>query len=541
MASTTLPIRNLGQTGVITDLNAYNVPITGFTTGINVRFDEGKVQRSPVFRSVKDSLGFDPRGAFGVVPASGFDSVIVVSDTYEIYEYASGSFTNRSGSITGATDPRPFTLSSLGDVTYINRPDRVPVFRDPLGTNFADLTNWPSNFRANALRPFGDFLLALGTTEGTATFPNRVRFSDLVQANSVPSSWDAADATKSAGFNDLVFMQTPIIDGLSLGTNFIIYSASEAVLMEFTGGQFIMSFRKIFGDEGIINANCAVEVEGKHYVFGNFDIYVHDGLRRQSIADERVRQFVFTGLNKSKSDRFFVHHNDALSEIYFCYVSGDAQVAFPDTDRCNRAAVFNYKNNTWSFMDLPNVSAGATANVNSVATYANATATYAGIGGSYYDQEDSFNKHTLMVGNQDTANGIASSKLWAVDLADAGSVSFDVDTTATKQPILERVGLDLDEIRQPLDGYKVITRLLPQISTENTDDTTILFEFGASDLPNTAPSYSASTTFNMATDYKIDSRAAGRYLSYKITLQPGDLKDYAFSGFDLDVTTTGQR
>ena len=146
-----------------------------------------------------------------------------------------------------------------------------------------------------------------------------------------------------------------------------------------------------------------------------------------------------------------------------------------------------------------------------------------------------------MVGNQDTANGIASSKLWAVDLADAGSVSFDVDTTATKQPILERVGLDLDEIRQPLDGYKVITRLLPQISTENTDDTTILFEFGASDLPNTAPLYSASTTFNMATDYKIDSRAAGRYLSYKITLQAGDLKDYAFSGFDLDVTTTGQR
>ena len=58
-----------------------------------------------------------------------------------------------------------------------------------------------------------------------------------------------------------------------------------------------------------------------------------------------------------------------------------------------------------------------------------------------------------MVGNQDTANGIASSKLWALDLADGGSLAFDLDTTATKLPSLERVGIDLDEIQQPLDGY----------------------------------------------------------------------------------------
>ena len=69
------------------------------------------------------------------------------------------------------------------------------------------------------------------------------------------------------------------------------------------------------------------------------------------------------------------------------------------------------------------------------------------VGGSYYDQEDSFNQHTLMVGNQDTANGIASSKLWALDLADGGSsVALDLDATATKSIVVERVGVDLDEI-----------------------------------------------------------------------------------------------
>jgi hypothetical protein len=310
--------------------------------------------------------------------------------------------------------------------------------------------------------------------------------------------------------------------------------------MEFVAGTFIFNFRKLFGDEGIINQNCVVEVDGKHFVFGNNEIYVTDGTSRQSISDERVRQFVYTGMNKKNADRFFVQHNEALSEIYFCYQSGDSLVNFPDTVRCNRAAVYNYRNNSWSFMDLPNVSAGATANVNTVSTYANATGTYALIGGSYYDQEDSFNRHTLMVGNQDTANGIASSKLWALDLADEGSVAFNIDSTATKEPSLERVGIDLDEIKQPLDGYKVITRMLPQISTQNTQNTTVSFEFGASDIPNQNPNYTASASFDISTDYKIDSRAAGRYLSYKMTVSAGDYKDFQFSGFDLDVTTTGK-
>ena len=58
-----IPVRDLGSVGVITDVASYNLPINGFSTAINVRFDEGKVRRAPVFRKVKDSLGFTPRHA----------------------------------------------------------------------------------------------------------------------------------------------------------------------------------------------------------------------------------------------------------------------------------------------------------------------------------------------------------------------------------------------------------------------------------------------------------------------------------------------
>jgi hypothetical protein len=52
-----IPIRNLGQYGVVPDINPYNLPLNAFSAALNVRFDEGKVRRSPIFRNVKDILG----------------------------------------------------------------------------------------------------------------------------------------------------------------------------------------------------------------------------------------------------------------------------------------------------------------------------------------------------------------------------------------------------------------------------------------------------------------------------------------------------
>ena len=92
-------------------------------------------------------------------------------------------------------------------------------------------------------------------------------------------------------------------------------------------------------------------------------------------------------------------------------------------------------------MDLPNVSAGTTANVDTVTTYATVTETYATVGGSFFDQNDSFNRHTLMVGQAMLLMAFQLRKLYVLDLADSGSsVAFAIDTEATKPPFLERVG-----------------------------------------------------------------------------------------------------
>lgn len=532
---TNLPIRNLGSIGVITDVASYNLPTAAYTRAKNIRFTDGNVTRGPVYRAVSDAITWNPVFSYGLTALSGYDTVLLVDDTFDIYEFSNGSFTQRFNA-SSSTAADPTTATTLADVQYVNRSDQVPVSRTPSATSFTALANWPSNYRTTALRSFGDFLLALGTVEAGTSYPNRVRFSDPVLANQVPSTWDETDLTNSAGFNDLVQMKTPIMDGATLGANFMVYSQDQVWMMEFVGGTFIFNFRKVFDDCGVINQNCIVEVEGRHYVFDRDDIYVTDGNTRQSICDGRVRKYIFGGMNTSLTDECFVIHNTALEEIYFCYHSGDDMALYADGTHCNRAAVYNYKEDVWSFQDLPNAVSGAEASVDSVFSYADATQTYDNIGGSYHDQDSQSTRRSLIVSS--TGGGIPSSKIYGIDLVDQGNLAQAVDTTVSPAFLLERIGIDLDDQGIPLSGYKVISKVYPQVSTANSDSI-FGFTFGSSDTSNATPSYNDEVNFDSSDQYKVDTRIAGRYLSYKLT--SSTLKDFAFSGMDLEVVVTGRR
>jgi hypothetical protein len=144
-----------------------------------------------------------------------------------------------------------------------------------------------------------------------------------------------------------------------------------------------------------------------------------------------------------------------------------------------------------------------------------------------------------MASQQDTPDGLTSARIYGLDGIDQDSLlSQTLNTVATKAPFLERIGIDLDESGLPLTGYKNIRRIAPQFSTvaSNKD---FSVTFGAADFPNNVPSYEATQTYNSSLAYKIDSRASGRYLSYKI--ETPDNKDFAISGFDFDVVSTGRR
>ena len=155
-----LPIRGLGSVGVVTDVDPYNLPINAFTRAKNVRFNEGSVQRGPIMRGVAD-ISFDPVFAYGITSLSGFDTVLVVDDVFDVREFSNGTFTTRKTTSGTASAIPSVTATTLADVQYLNRDDQTPISRTPSQTNFIDLPNWPTGMRTTALRSFGDFLLAL--------------------------------------------------------------------------------------------------------------------------------------------------------------------------------------------------------------------------------------------------------------------------------------------------------------------------------------------------------------------------------------------
>ena len=534
-----LPIRNLGQIGVITDVNAYDLPPNAISKANNVRFDDGKIKRSFVFRSVLATTSVTPVFSFTYKIPSGFDKIGIADRNGKVWFYQSGTEEDVTETTwTPANSELPWTYTYLQGVGYLNQADRVPWFYKEGSTDFAKLTNWTSTWRCRSLRAFKDYLVALNVTKGTTEYPTMVKWSDIAQYNAVPASWDETLTTNSAGENTISQMKTPILDGLPLRDVFVIYSQEQIWMMEETGDALVFRFRKLFENAGIINTNCCVEVDGRHYVFGQDDIYVHDGNSMETILDGRNWHYVYDNLNKSETDRFWVQHNPYTSEIMFAYVSGDPEANFKATTYCNRAAVFNYKNETWTFVDLPNAGRPTSARYSTSVTWSSATGTWEGTGGSWYDQDEGGDDVLFMPSASSTPNGLTASRLYGYEQANGGVLPFDISTEATKPAFAERIAVDLDDTGEELRAYKVIKSIYPQVNIKSQNQT-ITFKFDGVEFPGSSTSWGTQVSFTPASGYKVDTRESGRYLAWR--MDTTDLNDFEISGFDLDVVSTGRR
>ena len=675
-----LPVRNLGSAGVVTDVEPYNLPIQAFSRADNVVFEDGKVARAPVFKSVYKLGGdyqYDTAAFATQAAASGTDEFFVCDRTYNTSKYAYPSFSTTYNATylipdsSPSADTVPVTSTTLAEVVYFNKPDRRPIYKLPSETFFRELhpkdastsaagvtSSWGSLsdvWTCQSFRSYGDFLLALNTSEGSNSYPARVRWCDPVLNGSAGLTWDASDPTTLAGFNDLVQIEGGIVDGLSLGNQFIIYSKDQVWLMEFVGGQFVFNFRRLFTSAGVINANCIAEVDNNHYVFGQDDIYIHNGTQKESIAKGKVRDFIYKHLDTDKSHAIFVHHDVRFKKIMFCYNSADPNAKFDKATHCNKAAVYSYIEGTWSFMDLPNLTCAGIGNLNSVVGYDVAGApTYDSLGGTYLDAAGSYARqalfgnrvvrtetvfvldstpkaithavrpssgvysyqsadltfaagHNISVGDIITITGLPSPyNIWngaqtvgnvtgnlirvgnsntaalnnITPLANVTAVNNGVSPTtypvasensyhglthahlvtmdsirdpavvATYEPdmnavaVLERKGIDLDETGQELRSYKNLKNIYPQMvssdESQEVNESFVTFDLGAADLPNNTPNYTTTTEFKPSQMYQVNTRASGRYLSYKLTT-PDPLTYFSLTGFDADFIATAKR
>uniref|UniRef100_E6VL30 Hypothetical genomic island protein n=1 Tax=Rhodopseudomonas palustris (strain DX-1) TaxID=652103 RepID=E6VL30_RHOPX len=529
-------LRNLDKYGVITDVDPFDLPLGAWSMALNVRFEDGRINSAPVWRQVGDPLSFTPRFCYVANKADSSTSLYIGARDGSVTDWSPS--TERAASPTGYSpvdSEAHWSATTLAGVVYMNREDREPWYLRPTDTTFKVLPGWSSGWRARIIRSYASALVALNVTKGGIRYPTMVKTSDLVRdPGEPPQTWDEAQTTNNATENLLTEMNGEIVDAAVLGNSLILYSNQEAWQMTADGSSNVYSYRKLPFSGGAINANCVVEVDNRHFVFGAEDIWVHDGLSEESIADARVRKFVYKSMNAKKADRFFVAHDPSKKTVSFHFVSGDTYTAFNGIG-CNRSAVFHLSSKTWSFDDNPLVFAGGFAKVSlETLTWANVTATWATIGGSWQDLEDGFKRTVVYIGEADPDTGLQA-RVYARDLYGEGSnLTSPVDTIASRPGLLLRDGIDLDEIDAKLDGYKLVQHIWPQ-GRLDASATPLTFTVGVTDFPAVAPIFSAPQTYDAHQNYYLDFDMAGRFLSLRIDYP--DYKSMSLSGLDFELDT----
>lgn len=559
-------IRNLGQLGVITDVDPVDLPLNAFSYVANVRFADNKVARSPVFSKLGQTTtntaprwvySFRLQGAtsqFLSCNQDGSLATIVPSGLGALtYDYVSVA------AYTPSDQDLPFTATVLSNVAYVNRQDRVPWSLVPGGTDFTTLSGWDSTWRCQSLRSFNGCLVALNVTKGATEYPTMVKTSDFAAFATVPGSWTAS-LSNSATENVLSDLSEPLVDGWRLRDRFILYANNETWYMELSNDAFVYEYKPLFTNWGIISQNCVTETNGIHYVFGSNDIWMHDGFTPRSISAGRVRKFIFNNLVKSQAYQFFVWNHPALNEIRFCYVSEDPYCAFPVGESigypgCNRAAVYNWQYDTWTFYDLPYVVGGSLGEMyeggGTGLTYEDMTSTtYEAVTGVYQATTDSSRLFSLAVGRggsvatsvlpmQSTGTWDAATHLYSFELLeDVAGVGTLVDVI--NAPVfLENVQMDMDDLSKELRGYKVVSSMYPEGWITDSANP-MYFWWGSSDYIGVTADYADSQTFDGQTLYKLDFNNPGRYLSLRMAMSNPPQR-FMLTGFDIEFKVTGHR
>lgn len=567
-----LPLRKLGGVGVITDANPYDLAPNAFSAANNVIFSEDRIQRAPVFKQL-----FNPiRSALTYTAATGSytantnvynsaqggssassrfvgsyahpltgETVFVCENDGSVRAYPSNNLTfvtPPTGTL--VTNDNPWSHAQVSGTSFLARKGMVPYARSIAHDATYSLMggDWVSTDTASVIRSFNGFAIALGMNKAGTDYPTMVKWCNPFQFGSPISQvfWDPANPNYVSGENVIADMKYPILDGQPLSNAFILYNQNQAWLMEYRGDSEVFGFRRLPIEGGIINTNCVVEVESQHYVFGDNDIYVHDGATRRSLADSRVRRRIFQTLDRSKQKSFFVVHDSVSKLIHFCYATLQDEAAFNGTAFCNQSAIYNYKNDTWSFMDLPNVVGGAEADASLVSnSYPNISTTYQLYNTAYTTfSGDGLPRLSIMLGVYDAPRGLTDSRVYAIDLPTTGLVNLPANLETLKTAYVERSGIDLDTTGASLRSYKMIQSVTPQCSFDDSTGT-FTYEFGAADLPKQTPNYKSKTVFNPATDYKLDMMVAGRYLAYRVSTD--SISNFQLSGMDAELRSLSRR
>jgi hypothetical protein len=352
-------IKQLGAGGLNTDTPQMIVPPNTFTDVLNVRFYDDSVQTTTGETtsnvvSIAPDFGVHwrrPDQGYNIFAKNGnFIRIDSAGNQSSMFSSAGSEYTNSDWQ---------FTYFNGGYAIVFNNGKSTPLYC-LYGSVNADnalqpLPNWNYSVgltvTAKVIRALNYSLVAGNLTissSGTITYaPGTIRVSVQAPTGGIPQTWQPGLTTDTADEFELS-STSPVLDMANLRGNMFIYTSDSISMLSINQGKANVSG---YSDSyGILNTDCVVEFEGKHFVVDNNDIYIHAGSGQiEPIADGKVKRYFFRNLNRSYINKVQVIRNPFYKEIWINYPKGNSIV-------CTESLIFNYKSNTWTKRQLANVS-----------------------------------------------------------------------------------------------------------------------------------------------------------------------------------------
>ena len=262
--------------------------------------------------------------------------------------------------LTGYTEDINITTSWVGSVFFVNDTLNNPMYFLPTSNEMAFTSDASWNYdigvtstRAGFVRSYcspniGNILIAGNITKVaggiTTNYPTTVRWSQAFANTGVPSTW--MPTLSNVANEQEIPLRGPIIDGFFLGANFYICSYWDTVVMSPIAYQ--NSTAPVFGvrlfnqGRGLINNNCWSNTDSSVYGVDSRDIWVFNGSDFASLGNQKMRDYFFSNLSPTYSDRIFMVNNTQKNQI---------EIYYPDltsTGWCNKMLSWRYDLNLWN-------------------------------------------------------------------------------------------------------------------------------------------------------------------------------------------------
>lgn len=531
-----IPINNVGSIGVVADQQPHELPLHAWNDARNIRFREGFAEKIAGQQAVFDPPTVAPYFLLPITSTTAY--WWIYAGLTKVYAQQGATHFNITRQTAGndvnyaATADLGWTGCVLGGVAILNNgvdgPQKWPAISGSQRLEALDyvtgVSSWTSlSYKCGAMRAFKNFLVALDVTKSSTRYPHLVKWSHPAAPLTVPDSWDEASAVKDTGEVSLSQSNGFVVDCAQLRDVNIVYKEDTIWGMQFVGGLSIFRFYPIFNQLGILSRNCAVEFfSGKHFVFGNGDIVVHDGQSMTSILSKRMRRWLFDRIDSTYRTRSFVVVNPKHKECWACYST--AGNAAP-----NEALIWNWETSTLGVRQLPGIAFGQAGIVDTSA----ATDTWASDNEPWSSDSSVWGARSFSL--SEPAVILAGSTDTKLYQADETEQFAGVDINA----YLERTGLGIpprqDQSLPDVTRQKFLRAVYPRI--EGVNGRAVNVRVGRQDFVDGPVTWLEPQSYVIGSTRRIDVRVSGRM--FAVRFEATGNFDWRLHGYDLDADFIG--